>query len=103
VLFLVILHSFLPNDSIWHCESFSFSMSLLEMSFGERFYINRKGGTGGGGYLQGANSVAVSGLGYRKTLVGTWWPISVLFGVNGLRYKPYSLHFQCLGPVFQLH
>ena len=68
--------------------------------------MSRKGGTGGGGYLQGANSVAVSGLGYRKTLVGTGWPISVLFGINGLRNKPshlYSLHFQCLGHVFQLH
>ena len=35
-------------------------------------------------YLQGASSIVVSGLSYRRALVGIGWPISILFGVNGL-------------------
>jgi len=48
------------------------------MSLGDKFCVNRKGGTGGGRwvYLKGANSIAVSGLGFRKTLDGTGWPIT---------------------------
>ena len=42
------------------------------MSLGNKFYVNRKGGTRGGRwvYLKGANSMAVSGLGFRKALGG---------------------------------
>jgi len=50
-------------------------MSLLAMSFGDRFYFSRKGriGIGGGGlvHLKGANSMAASGLISRNDLVGT--------------------------------
>jgi len=57
-------------------ETFSFIMSLPAMSFGDRFCLSRKGRTGGGGWVhpQGANSMAVSGLGCRKALVGTGDP-----------------------------
>jgi len=43
-------------------------MSLLAMSFGDRFCMSRKGRTGGSGwvYPKGANSMAVSGLGLGK-------------------------------------
>jgi len=43
-------------------------MSLPAMSFGDGFCFSRKVGTGGGGWVhpQGANSIAASGLGYRK-------------------------------------
>jgi len=46
-------------------ETFSFMKS-----FGDRFWVSRKGGTGGGGWvhLKGANSMAVSGLACRKDL-----------------------------------
>ena len=32
-------------------------------------------------------SMAASGLSCRKALVGTRWPISILFGINGLGNK----------------
>ena len=32
-----------------------------------------------------ANSMAVSGLSFENTLVGTGWAVSVLFFTNGLR------------------
>ena len=68
-------------------ETFSFMMSHLAMSLGDRFCDSRKGGTGGGGWvhLEGANSMAVSGLRDRKVLVGTGRAISAVFGINGLR------------------
>jgi len=48
-------------------------MSLLAMSFGDRFYFSRKGRIGGGGWVhpKGANSMATSGLISRNDLVGT--------------------------------
>jgi len=62
-------------------------ISLLAMSLGLRFYVSRKGGTGGGGWVHvsGANSMAVSGLISRSDLVGTGRAISILFGINGVR------------------
>jgi len=55
-------------------------MSLDTMFFSDRFCASRKGGTGGGGWVQlkGANSMATSGLSYRKPLVSTGWAISLL-------------------------
>ena len=64
-------------------------MSLLAMSLGLRFYVSRKGGTGGGGWvhLKGANSMAASGFVFRSDLVGTGRAISILFGINRIRNK----------------
>ena len=33
----------------------------------------------------GANNMAVSGLGFRKVMVGTGWTVSLLLSTNGLR------------------
>jgi len=68
------------------------------MSFGDKFCVSRKGRTGGGGWvhLLGANSMAMSWLGCRKAMVGTEWPIPLLFGINGLRNKLCHL----VGPPF---
>jgi len=51
--------------------------------------VNRKGGTGGGGWVhpKGANSMAVPGLVLRSDLAGTGRAISVLFGINRVRNK----------------
>ena len=59
-------------------------MSLLAMSFGERFCFSRKGGIGGGGWVhpKGANNMAASELVSRTDLVGTGRAIFVLFGKN---------------------
>jgi len=72
--------------------------SLPAMSFGDRFYISRKGGTGGIGWVHptSANIMAVSGLSFENTLVGTRWAVSVLLCTNGLRKQ--SSHL--LGPPF---
>ena len=42
------------------------------MSYLAMFCVSRKGGTGGGGWvhLKGANSMAMSGFGHEKPLVG---------------------------------
>ena len=73
-------------------------MSLPAMSLGLRFWVSRKGGTGGGGwvYPKGANSMAVSGLILRSDLVGTGRTISILFGINGVGNKQSHL----VGPPF---
>ena len=73
-------------------------MSLLAMSFGERFCFSRKGRIGGGGWVhqKGANSMAVSGLVCRNDLVGTGKAISVIFGINAVRNKRSHL----VGPWF---
>ena len=53
--------------------------------------MSRKGGRGGGRWVhpKGANSMAVSGLGFREALVGTGWAVSLLLSMIGLR-KPSS-------------
>ena len=54
--------------------------------------------TGGGGWVhpKGANSIAITGLGCRKALVGTRWAISLLLCKNRLRRHPSGL----VGPPF---
>jgi len=49
---------------------------------------------------KGANSMAAPGFDGRKALVGTRWPISVLFGINGLRNKQFHL-VEHLFPAFK--
>jgi len=46
----------------------------LATSLGDRFYVSKKSGTGGGGevHLNGANSMAMTGLAREKPLVGAW-------------------------------
>ena len=53
---------------------------------------SRKVGTRGGGWVhpKGVNSMAASGLGCRKALVGTGWAISLLC-MNGLRKQTSGL------------
>jgi len=70
-------------------------MSLLAISFGNRFCFSRKGIIGGGGWVH-QNSMAAFGLVSRSDLVGTGRVISVLFGVNGVRNKRSHL----VGPPF---
>ena len=47
-------------------------MSYPAMSLGDGFWVSRKFGTGGGGwvYPKGANSMAMFGLACEKPLVG---------------------------------
>jgi len=47
-------------------------------------------------HLKGAKSMAASGLGCRKPLVGTGWAISLLLCMNGLREQSSDL----VGPPF---
>jgi len=53
----------------------------------DRFYVSRKGGTGGGRWvhLKAANSMATSGIGFKKALVGMVSAISLLLCTIGLR------------------
>ena len=59
-------------------------ISLLAMSFGDRFCFSRKGGIRGGGwvYPKSANCMVASRLSCRNDLVGTGRAISVLFGIK---------------------
>jgi len=74
-------------------------MSLPAMSLGLRFCASRKGGTGGGGWVhtKGANSMVISGLRIKETLVGTGRASSLLLCTNGLRKWPSGY----VGPPFQ--
>ena len=47
-------------------------------------------------HLKGANSMAVFGLSFRSTLVGTGWATSLLLCISGLRKQ--SSHL--VGPLF---
>jgi len=64
-------------------------MSLPAMLFGDRFCVDGKGGTGGGGWMhpKGTNSMAVSGFSFGNTLIGSGWATSVLLCTNGLRKR----------------
>lgn len=42
----------------------------------------------GGCYLE---HIALFALGYRRPLVGTGWPISAVFDINGVRIQPSHL------------
>ena len=57
------------------------------MSLGLRLCASREGGTGGGGWVSALSlgSMAASGLGLEKLLVGAGWVISLLLCANGLR------------------
>ena len=70
-------------------------MSLLAMTLGLRFCVNKKARTVGGGWVhpKGANNMAMFGLTCKKTLVSTGRAIFVLFGINN---KPSYL----VGPPF---
>ena len=70
-------------------------MSLPAMSLGLRFYASRKGKTGGGGWVStmGWDSIAASGLSYRRSLNGIRWAISLLLCTNGIR-KQFSGHVE---------
>ena len=59
-------------------------ISLLAMSFRDRFCFSRKGRIEGGGSVhpKGANSMAAYVLISRNDLVGTGRAISVRFGLN---------------------
>ena len=73
-------------------------MSLLAVSFGDRFCFSRKGGIGGGGWVasEGCKKHGRVWLVSRNDLVGTGMAISVLFGINGVRNKQSHL----VGPPF---
>ena len=55
-------------------------------------------------HLKGADSMAVSGLRFRHTLVGSGWATAVLLCMNGLRkqsYHPAQHHFPAGKPLSQ--
>ena len=63
------------------------------MSLGLRLCASREGGTGGGGWVSALSlgSMAASGLGLVKVLVGAGWAISLLLCTNGLRKQSSAL------------
>jgi len=77
-------------------------MSLLPMSFEDRFCFSRKGRIGGRGWVhpKDANSMAASGLVSRSGLVGPGGPFLSLFDVNGVRNKQSHL-VELPFPVFK--
>ena len=68
------------------------------MSLKDRFYVNRKGEKWGSGwvYPKGANSMDLSGLGFRKVLVGTGWAVSLFLCTVGSENSPP----QCRASIF---
>ena len=61
--------------------------------------MSRNGGTLGGGWvhLKGANSMAASGLGYRKALVGIGWANIVrMEAPQGQKSCPFMLRTEML-------
>ena len=79
------------------------------MTSRDRVCDSRKGGTGGGGWVhpKGADSMAVSGLRFENTLVGSEWATAVLLCTNGLRKqsscparRPFPTGKHDTGPFF---
>jgi len=67
---------------------------LPAVSFGDRFFFSIKGETGGGGWVhpKGADSIAISELSFRNTLVGShlaWCPFPArkLFSQSGRAFS----------------
>ena len=71
----------MAHNSYKHHEIFGFMVSLLAMSFGDRFCFSRKCGTGGGGcmHLKDANNMTISGFGCKN---GTWRVVSPHFVIK---------------------
>ena len=67
-------------------ETFISDVRLLAMSLGLGLCASGEGGTGGGGWVSALSrgSMAASGLGLEKLLVGAGWAISLLLCTNGL-------------------
>jgi len=61
-------------------------MSLGAPFFRDRFFFSRKGGTEGSEWEhpKSVDSMAVSGISFRNTLVGSGWATSILLFTNGL-------------------
>ena len=82
------INPFLLNDSIWRHETFSFIMSLPAMPFGDSARAERVGHGEVGDYTHWVQTAwPCLGSAVERPWVHTGWPISVLFGINGLRSK----------------
>ena len=83
-----------------HEETFISDVRLPAMSLGLRLCTSREGGTGGGGWVSALSlgSMAASGLGLEKLLVGAGWAISLLLCTNGLEKQSSRL----VGPPWPL-
>jgi len=92
-------HNSLGGHSGYIChEPFSFMMSLLAMSFGDRFCFSRKGRIG---EVSGRNRRVQTawphlGSSLEVTCLALGGPFPVLFGINGVRNKQSHL----VGPPF---
>ena len=64
---------------------FGHMLSVGAIHFEERFFANKKGGIGGGGWVSARDAVhmAAALASCRKALVGTGLGISLLFDTNG--------------------
>jgi len=57
-----------------HVTASQTQVGIQAMSLGDRFLLSRKDGTGRGAWVH-MNRTAMSGLSFRKALVGTGWAI----------------------------
>ena len=75
---------FNPLPDVAESWDFHLVTSLPAMTSGDRFCFS---GIGGGGWMhpKGADSMAVSGLCFENTLVGSEWATAVLLCKNGLK------------------
>ena len=79
-------------------ETFISDVRLPAMSLVLRLCASRKGGTGGGGQVSALSlgSMAASGLGLDKLLLGAGWAFSLLLCTKGPRKQSSCL----VGPPF---
>ena len=79
-------------------ETFISDVTLPAMSLGLRLCASRKGRTGGGEWVSALSlgSMAASGLGLEKLLVGAGWAISLLLCTN----RPRKQSSRLVGPPF---
>ena len=87
-----ILFNTLPTNEVYlHRETFSF-MIYPAMPLGDRFCVSREDESRWV-HLKGANSMALSGLGRERPLVGAGQAISLVLSVNGPRKQSFHLVF----------
>ena len=86
LLSIHLVYAFPRCSRIYPALKFHLVMSLGTTFLGDKFCFSRKGRTGRSGWMHpnDVNSIAISGLSFRNTLVGAGWAASILLCMKAI-------------------